>query len=335
MESDIIVSNNFSWQDVNWDALRRLRSRFLSFESSESNDYWDSADDLSSYVFTFAERIGWKWDTVIAELKTRGWKPPVGIILDYGCGTGVAGRRVIAAWPAESLRLRLWDRSQAAMQFARARAQSQFTRLPVETDIVEGNILVISHVLNELKEESLEQLINVVMRAEVVLWVEPGTVAVSRSLIKVRERLLAQELNPIPFRVMAPCPHSLNCGMLSPGNKRHWCHHFAKVPSSIFQDPGWSRFSKTLEVDLRAIPLSYLVLDRRPIAPSHDSRIIGFPRHYKGYDKVLSCQAEGVREWVLQKRDAPELYREMKKKPGSLYRWKIEHGMIQNGIRIF
>jgi len=321
---------------VNWEALGRLRARFLSFESATSTDYWSSPDELDSYDFTFAERIGWKWDTVIAELKTRGWKPPIGDIVDYGCGTGVAGRRVVAAWPEQARKLRLRDRSLAAMQFARRRAEVQFPWLPIEIDSVEGDVMVISHVLNELSEESLETLIALVMRAKVVLWVEPGTAVVSRALIAIRERLLVQGLF---FRAVAPCPHALKCGLLSPGNQRHWCHHFAKVPLSIFQDPGWSQFSKRLEVDLRSIPLSYLVLDRRPVeagSPTDNlSRIIGHPRHYKGYDKVLSCQSSGVHDWVLQKRDAPDLYREMKKDPGSLYHWKIEAGKIRSGTRIF
>lgn len=309
-----------------------MRARFLSFENAASTDYWSSVEALSSYDFTFAERIGWKWDTVLAELKTRGWKPPLGILLDYGCGTGVAGRRVVETWPDQVKKLGLWDRSLAAMQFARHRAESQFPQLPVETGSDEGNILVISHVLNELSVESLEELYAVVMRAEVVLWVEPGTAAVSRKLIEIRKRLLAEG----SFRVVAPCPHAEACGLLSPGNERHWCHHFAKVPTSIFQDAGWGRFSKTLEVDLRAIPLSYLVLDRRPVdGPDDLSRVIGYPRHYKGFDKILSCQRDGVQDLVLQKRDAPDLHREMKKDPGSLYRLEINAGKIKSGTRFF
>ena len=332
MESDITDSNSFSWQDVNWEALRKMRARFLSFETAESTDYWHSVEELSSYDFTFAERIGWKWDTVLAELKSRGWQPPLGTLLDYGCGTGVAGRRVVETWPKQVKKLGLWDRSVSAMQFARHRAESQFPRLPVETESAEGNILVISHVLNELSAELLDELYAVVMRAEVVLWVEPGTAAVSRKLIEIRQRLLAEG----SFRVVAPCPHAEACGLLSPGNERHWCHHFAKVPTSIFQDAGWGRFSKTLEVDLRAIPLSYLVLDRRPVdGPDDLSRVIGYPRHYKGFDKILSCQRDGVQDLVLQKRDAPDLHREMKKDPGSLYRLEVDAGKIKSGTRFF
>jgi len=125
--------------------------------------------------------------------------------------------------------------------------------------------------------------------------------------------------------------------LLAPGNERHWCHHFAKVPNHVFQNAGWSQFSKTVEVDLRAIPFSFLVLDRRsPEAKeqSGNTRVIGYPRPYKGFDKVLSCQAQGVHELILQKRDLPEIYREMKKDPGSLYQCECESGKIRQATRI-
>jgi len=335
MESGSIISNgNSSWQQVDWEALRRLRARFLQFsEAPGGGDYWRSERELASYDATFAERIGWKWDTVLAELQARGWTPPAGTVLDWGCGTGVAGRRVVAQWPDQCRRLLLWDRSRAAQQFALRRARAEFPSIEVQPADSEAvpELLVVSHVLNELMPEALERLLSLAEKARAVLWVEPGTAAVSRRLIAVRARLLAH------FRAVAPCPHSLQCGLLAPGNERHWCHHFARVPPDVFQDSGWSRFAKTLEIDLRSVPFSALVLDRREAdaTAAGASRVIGEPRHYKGFDKILSCQAEGVEELTLQKRDAPDLHKEMKKNPGSLYRWLREGEKIREGTRIF
>ncbi len=336
MELNTTVSNSFSWANVNWDALRRLRARFLEFSESAtgSGDYWKSASELESYNFTFAERIGWKWDTVLAELQSRGWTPPEGNFLDWGCGTGVAGRRVTAAWPGQVRKLLLWDRSKPAQNFAVKRARETFPNVVSQVADADAapDLLVISHVINELGPESLERLLVLAEKAQAVLWVEPGTAAVSRSLIAVRERLVAK------FRPVAPCTHALRCGLLASENERHWCHHFANVPREVFQEAGWGRFAKTLEIDLRTVPFSYLVLDRRPApeaAPNRASRVIGAPRHYKGFDKVLSCQEDGVHELVLQKRDSPELYKEMKKDPGSLYEWDREGEKIRSGRRIF
>ena len=342
---------------MNWNALRRLRERFLQFEQRDAapgaknieakatiqavtssepdrSDYWRSHSELASYDFTFGERIGWKWDTVIAELKVRGWTPPEGTVLDWGCGTGIAGRRVAEAWPQQIQSLFLSDRSHPAQHFAAARARDILPGLAVQLAAVDSapDLLVLSHVLNELTEEALERLLVLVTRAQSVLWVEPGTHAASRKLIALRERLLAR------FRVIAPCTHAAACGMLAPGNERHWCHHFARVPGYVHTDPGWGRFAQTLEIDLSSVPFSFLVLDRRPTVATRDireARVIGVPRHYKGYAKVLSCQADGVNELVLQKRDAPELLKAMKKDPGSLYRWEREGEKIRSGERLF
>ena len=47
---------------------------------------------------------------------------------------------------------------------------------------------------------------------------------------------------------------------------------------------------------------------------------------------MLSCHAEGVREFMLQKRDAPELHRAFHKGAArSVYRWTIENGRIVGG----
>ncbi len=323
---------------MNWNALRRLRTRFLHFDEREQGaeadhtDYWRSLSDLVSYDGTFAERIGWKWDTVLAELKTRGWTPPEGTLLDWGCGTGVAGRRVAAAWPQAFGSLLLADRSGPARHFAigRARAEAPDLEVRAATPADAPDVLVLSHVLNELSPEALEMLLALACRAQAILWVEPGTHPVSRRLLAVRERLSPH------FRAVSPCTHQAACGMLAAGNERHWCHHFARVPGFVHTDPGWGRFAQTLELDLGTVPFSYLVLDRRP-APANpaEARVIGTPRYYKGFAKILSCQADGVAERILQKRDAPELFKVMKKAPGSLYRWERDGEKIRSGERVF
>jgi hypothetical protein len=343
MELKIIGSNSFSWGEVDWDVLRRLRARFLQFDQREDgerdamvdrSDYWESLAELDNYNLTFGERIGWKWDAVLGELKARGWEPPVGTVMDWGCGTGVAGRRVVEAWPGAAKRLLMWDRSSVARQFAEREARAAFPDLESRGTLIETapDLLVISHVINELSEEALGGLLGLAERAGAVLWVEPGTVTVSRQLIAVRERLLGR------FRAVAPCTHGMACGMLRAENERHWCHHFAKVPGYAHTHAGWSRFSAMLEIDLGTLPYSFLVLDRRadPAKPEEGevSRVIGRARCYKGYTKVLSCQGSGVSEFTVLKRDAPGLVKELRKDPGTLYRWDREGDKIKGGVRL-
>ncbi len=326
------------WTSAQLATLRRLREGFLS-GSAGSGDYWRSAEDLTLYDATFGERIGWKWDAVLSELSLRGWRPKSRHLLDFGCGSGIAGRRVAAQWPSQFTTITLHDRSKAAMQYAQRRAREiphlDARTVPEINAVPEDTLLVLSHVINELPATALDRLLALCAQAREILWVEAGTHADSRRLITaVREPLRASG----NFAVIAPCTHQANCGMLTAKNSQHWCHSFAVPPSEVFQDARWAEFSRELGIDLRALPYSFLALarpgDYAP-EPAGASRIIGTPREYKGFSKVLSCQAQGVAEFMLQKRDSSDLFREMRDTIGSLpcYRWELRDGRIVGGTR--
>jgi hypothetical protein len=171
--------------------------------------------------------------------------------------------------------------------------------------------LVLSHVLNELPAAERETLLQLARGADAVLWVEPGAHADSRALVAVRERLREE------FEVVAPCTHQAACGLLTPGNERHWCHNFAVPPPGVLADSDWVRFGQRLGIDLRSLPYSFLVLERRGLRAAEGkfagwSRVVGVPRVYKGFAKLFCCGADGVRDLTLQKRDAPEVFQRLK-----------------------
>ena len=324
---------------LDWKALDRLRETFLRGVSPGAS-YWHSRSDLAGYDRTFGERIGWKWDAVLRELKLRDWAPPPGPVLDFGCGSGIAGRRVIAAFGAANFSgLVVHDRSALAEEFAVARAREEFPGLAAarasREQLTAGEApgtLVVSHVLNELPAHQRRQLLALAARAAAVIWVEPGTHADSRELIAVREALREQ------FTVVAPCTHCGGCGLLTPGNERHWCHHFASPPPGIFADSDWTRFAQRAGIDLRSLPYSFLVLDsRRPGDPADTGRpdrvrLLGLPRPYKGFAKMLACSGAGVREYMVQRRDAPDLWQALKDLPSpALFRWRTEQDRVLAG----
>jgi hypothetical protein len=344
-----------TWQDIDWAVLERLRGLFLS-GAAATGPYWKSPAELANYDFTYAERIGWKWDSVLRELDQRGWKPPCPAgsrtrngrpqtqdgklaVLDWGCGSGVAGRRVVR-WLGENQAavLRLWDHSALATDFAVQAARARFPRLPVEhltPGFLDGDepvgVLVVSHVLNELPAAELLALRGLASRADAMIWVEPGARDISRALIAVREQLRDR------FRMIAPCTHQRACGLLTPENTRHWCHHFAAPPVGIFTDSNWVKFGQRAGIDLRSLPYSFLALERREMTPAEGpasdlSRVLGEPRVYKGFAKVLNCDAGGVAELMVQKRDAPELFRQLRRPAAPLvYRWTRVGGRIVGG----
>lgn len=314
------------WQPREIELLNRLRTRFLARTAGES-DYWHSDEELALYDTTFAARIGWKIDAVLRALQTLGWRPRSRRLFDWGCGSGIGSRRVLNVWPAfESAAFH--DRSARAMAFARNRLRMEHPRVTVGEPFADSDtLLLISHVLSELDSTQLDDLLAQIRAAGEVIWVEAGTSADSRRLIGIRERLLSE---PSPLHVVAPCTHQVRCGLLTPENERHWCHHYADPPQEVFRDARWEEWSRELGIDRRALPYSYLVLTRHEApALTGCGRIIGVPREGKGHCRVLGCDRSGVAEVMVQKRDAPELFRALaKEREWPPFRWQIENGKV-------
>jgi hypothetical protein len=314
-----------NWESLDWEVLDRLREDFLSGKAAEG-PYWHTITDLECYNFTYGQRIGWKWDAVLAELKLRQWRPPAGAtVLDWGCGSGVAGRSVVDFFGTENFsRLIVHDHSALAMDFAEHQARQRFPGLDagrVAPRLLAGDepvgLLVLSHVLNELHEADLPGLGKLMGRAACVLWVEPGNHEVSRALGQWRKKLLGA------FHVVAPCTHQAACGVLSAGQEQHWCHFFAAPPAGIHADSGWVKFGQRAGIDLRSLPYSFLALDRRAFPqPAGWSRVLGEPRLYKGYAKIFNCDTDGVADLTLQQRTDPALFKRLKRANGPLVcRW--------------
>ncbi|HNQ72208.1 MAG TPA: small ribosomal subunit Rsm22 family protein [Verrucomicrobiota bacterium] len=314
---------------IDWSRLAEMRQVFLQ-GTPRPADYWRSESDLVAYDATFAQRIGWKWDFVFQELRERGWTPPAGALLDWGCGSGIAIRRFLDHFGTRTPgRLHVWDRSALAMDFALRRVRERHPHLAADASGTSpgsfSGTLLISHVLTELAPPQIEWLTRFATTATCILWVEPGTYAASRMLIGVREQLRSQ------FKVIAPCPHQERCGLLAAENARHWCHHFASPPAYIFTDGHWTQFARLMGIDLRSLPLSFLVLDRRPPVelPAGAVRLIGHPRCYKGYALLLGCDSTGVGERRLTQRKFPAEFKRLKKgKLDGLCHWQCTGGEV-------
>src|SRR5882724_6636996 len=177
------------WTELDWPALDRLRDGFLRGGPTDG-PYWESDTALASYDLTYGERIGWKWDQVLRELRLRDWRPRSRSVCDWGCGSGVASRRVLSFFGADNFdALTVWDHSPLACGYATESIRHAFSRLDV-SQATPGflqsaepiGLLVISHVLNELPPAGLAELRALLGRAESILWVEAGTHAISRQL---------------------------------------------------------------------------------------------------------------------------------------------------------
>ncbi len=316
-----------NWDQLDWSALDRLRAGFLS-GSAANGPYWQSASDLAAYDLTYAERIGWKWDALLRELTLRHWKPPAGTtLIDWGCGSGIAGRRVLSAFgPAHFKDLQVWDHSEHARTFAATKARETFPALPVSAPCSDPvsqlsslnsqlppYTLVLSHVFNELSAEQRTALLALVSGAQAVLWIEPGTHADSRTLAAVRD-----QLRNGPHHIVAPCTHRETCPLFLATNERDWCHFFAPPPAGIQNDSNWVRWSHRAGLDLRSQAYSCLVLELSAPSsqlPAHSARVLGRPEVFKPYARFLACDASGLHWLELSKRTDPALIKRLDKNP--------------------
>lgn len=289
-----------------WQKLRELREFFLSAKPNRAS-YWDSEQTVELYDQTLAVRIGWRWDAVIAHLRSLHWQPREKLFLDWGCGSGVASRKILDAFPNLECAY-LADLSPHAERYAAKTVSIKFPSVSVRTGIPQGEpfCLLLSHVLGELDDRSEELLASIVDHASSAIWVEGGSAVLSKKLVLWRERL--------NWPVIAPCTHRQPCGMLSPENHLHWCHFFTRPPGETFMSEEWAELAKQLEIDHRTVAFSYLVLDRSATnLPAGLARSIGSTRVYKASAKLQLCDDVGLHDVELMKRDLPEVWKALKK----------------------
>jgi SAM-dependent methyltransferase len=291
------------------DALRRMRSTFVAFEDrgASSEPYWDSPEDLPLYDSTFAQRIGWKWDGVLEELQRRQRWPTGPSLLDWGCGTGIATRRWLARPSGGVERVFLFDHAPEAAEFALARVRAEHPGveahlgLPAEPP----DVLLVSHVLDELEPAALEELLALAESAAAVVWVEPGSRRTSRALGAVRARL-GQTLD-----VLAPCTHQATCGALAGTDA--WCHLFARPPQKVYIEGRWAELGRELGIDLRSLPYSFLALARRGAfdLAGPGARLLARPRLTRGRAEFSLCDADGVRTVDYLQRSDKQLFKQL------------------------
>ncbi|MBL8727500.1 MAG: hypothetical protein JNM25_03645 [Planctomycetes bacterium] len=293
--------------------ITRLRELFLDEDRGARAlaDYWRNEADVAAYDAVLGARIGWKWNAALAECRDRGWpRADDQVVLDFGCGSGIAARRFVHWFGAREVLCH--DRSRVAATFAAQAVRAQFAgtkaRALPRVDDVRPDVLLVSHVLGELDAAGEVELEGLIERSRRVLLVEPGSRTISRRLSTLRDRLLGG------FHVAAPCPDATTCPALATPND--WCHFFAAPPNEAFTDSDWVLTTRALGIDSRSLPYSFLALSRAPVAAAVPTqRVLGRPDQGQHVTKVLVCEPAGLRTATVHKRSHPELWRTLKKHP--------------------
>jgi ribosomal protein RSM22 (predicted rRNA methylase) len=146
-----------------------------------------------------------------------------------------------------------------------------------------------------------------VLKSALTIWVEPGTYDISRKLLECREFFKDH------LHILAPCPQEGACPIAQEKNKQDWCHQFASPPAEVFQSSFWASFSKQLKIDLRSLPVSFLVLAQGSAHLARiPNRMIGKAKKYKPYQSVMVCTQTGTLETVqITKRLHRDLYKNL------------------------
>lgn len=306
-----------SLEKIDWSVLEHLRRMYISEAPQLKRDYWNSATTLESYDATFAQRIGWKWDAVLQEFKQLSIPAAHSkiLLLDWGCGTGIAARRFVSILGDSYISsVAFFDRSKVAAEFAKQKFGLEFPEIPAfvtHQQPKESFILLVSHVFSELDNSAKESLKEIARSAEAVFFVEPGTPNQSADLITMREDLREH------MTVVAPCPHTDQCGLIRNNNQEDWCHNFAKPPSKIFHDPNWSLFAKRMEIDLRSLPVSFLILlkniDQLTCRNDNMIRVLGRPTVNKTGARFVGCGKNGVFNTTVEKRTRKNTVKQLDK----------------------
>ncbi len=326
------------FQQRDLERLRALRGVLLAMEArpegEEAPRYWSSRRDIELYDQIFAARIGWKWDAVLDELVLRHGVPAAETLLDWGTGTGIATRRVLAHVPGIR-RVVLYDRDPEVLGFALERLGAEYPDVEVEAARAAPDgpfdLAIASHVLDELDEHGESALVGALRGAREVLWVEPGSKRTARRLSAARDGLLDA------YEVLAPCVHSGACGMLAEGQSRHWCHLFARPPAEVHTTGSWSEIHRELKIDLRSLPYSYVALRRRADGAraaritegAAGARLLGRPRFQRGRVLLDLCDSDGVREAPMLQRTDKALFKSLKSTAGEAVLLREEDGRFE------
>jgi ribosomal protein RSM22 (predicted rRNA methylase) len=241
---------------------------------------------------------------VLAELGSLrpGWAPKS--ILDLGAGPGTATWAAVAVFPSiEHAELVEREPEMAALGIRLGRnglpdllADSAWTIADAaEVTTPKSDLVVAAYILGELRHDRERSALERwwwAARGELLL-IEPGTPAGFERLRAARSALISWGA-----QVTAPCPHDDACPMAG----SDWCHFAVRLERSNLH-----RELKGARLGYEDEKYSYLAVSAsRPCVPV--ARLVRSPRPHKGHVRLWLCEAGGLDERVISRREG-EVYR--------------------------
>lgn len=208
-------------------------------------------------------------------------------MVDLGGGTGAMAWAAAEEWPDSSIVV--LDQVGDALALGRRLRSGEpgsveFRSWQAGSPVPQADLVTISYVLSELRDADRASIVRSAIGAAArgVVVVEPGTPDGHRRVLAARDLLLKAGL-----RVVAPCPHQLDCPIAA----TDWCHFSARVERSAMH-----RRLKGGELGHEDEKFSYVVAvvdDSTVSYAADDSRVIRHPMKRKGLVELQLCRPDG------------------------------------------
>ncbi len=236
----------------------------------------------------------------------KNYDKKINTVLDIGAGTGTATWAVadllntnqITCLEREKEMLKLGEKLMQENSFLQKVKWKEFDL--VNDDLTEkADFVVVSYVINELKEEDRKIVLSKLWNAvnQILLIIEPGTPEGFKHILEARDILLTGGAY-----IVAPCSHNKKC----PIKDDDWCSFYVRVARS-----GIQRQAKKGELGYEDEKFSYIAFSKTPIN-NYKPRILRHPQINQGYVKVKLCAEDQIEEKVFSKKDG-ELYKMIRK----------------------
>ncbi|WP_265445411.1 small ribosomal subunit Rsm22 family protein [Flexivirga meconopsidis] len=211
-------------------------------------------------------------------------------VVDLGGGTGAAAWAALEEWPDATVTV--LDQVEPALRLGqRLRSDEpggvEFRRWLAGGAAPPADLVTVSYVLSELTAADQLGVTRAAMSAarRAVAVVEPGTPDGYARIMAVRD-----ELRSAGWRLVAPCPHQLDCPLVAPD----WCHFSARVERSAIH-----RRLKGGELGHEDEKFAYVVAlasgsDEGGASAPDEARILRHPVKRKGLVELQLCRPDGT-----------------------------------------
>lgn len=228
-------------------------------------------------------------------------------VVDIGAGTGAATWAISELLDTKDIQC--FEREQVMLELGKS-FMSQNPNLKdvswkymdiVEDDLdVKADLVVTSYMLNEIKPEERENVINKLMKSSnhIILIIEPGTPAGFKNIREVQKIAIENG-----FHIIAPCTFQGVC----PLPDEDWCHSIVRMERTKVH-----KLLKNADLPYEDEKFSYIAISKEKYDNS-GIRILRHPMIEKGKITLKVCHNGEIEDMIVTKKDK-ELFKVVKKK---------------------